>query len=156
MQRKKSLIGAIVGVMLLAVGNLPAQAENLGKFAWQLEPFCDVIVFQVAEDEGVFALHGFDRMDPPPVCEPGPAIYSAYGTGSEAPDGTIILGFDVVFKNDVGASPIHYFATLDPATLSGPWMDEVGFTGHLQFLGQAHGAAAAASMQPSYQSSRNK
>lgn len=155
MQRKTLLICAIVGVVLLAVGHLPAQARNLGKFAWQLEPFCDVIVFQVTEESGVFALHGFDRMDPPPVCEHGPALAPANGAASSTPNG-IVVGFEVMFKGDLLIFPVHFFATLDPGTLSGPWMDDSGATGNLTFLGPAPGASVAATTLPSYQSSRNK
>jgi len=152
MQRKKWLICAIIGIVLLTVGNLPAQAGNVGKFAWQLEPFCDVIVLQVSQESGVFAVHGLDRGDAPPVCPDGPFVFSAHGAANPGPGGVIILGFNVIFP---GVAP-HFHAELNPTSLSGPWIDDFGFTGNLKFLGPAPGAPLAATDQPSYRSSRNK
>jgi len=133
MQRKKLLICTIVGVMLLAVGHLPAQAVNLGKFAWQMEPNCEEIVFQVSQDNGVFALHGFQRVPAPPACPEGPAILAAYGAASPGPDGVIMLGFNIVFHD---GNTFHVSAQLDPTTLNGPWSNTWGNTGELRFLGR--------------------
>lgn len=150
MQKKTWLICVIVGVVWLTIGNLPAQAGNIGKFAWQLEPFCDVIVFQVTEESGVFALHGFDKVAPP-LCDHGPLIFSGHGAANPTSTG-IVMGFSLIFHGDIA----HFFATLNAQTLSGPWADTLGGTGNLKFLGPAPGAQSAETGQPSYSSSRNK
>ncbi|MFQ5932335.1 MAG: hypothetical protein ACE5MM_07995 [Nitrospiraceae bacterium] len=53
MNMRRSVICLVAGIALVLGGPLPVQGQDLGKFAWQLHPFCDVLVIQVTEARGV-------------------------------------------------------------------------------------------------------
>ncbi len=138
---KKSINCALAGIGLLLAGSLPAQAQNLGTFAWKLDPFPNVLVFQIDSNSGVFALHGFDDF--------GGVLD---GTAVGAP-GVI----DMAFTFNDSPFVTHIRAFLSPSTLSGSWNDEFSGSGTLIFLGSgssASSAKAAGTGAPSYRSSR--
>src|SRR5262245_65437414 len=85
---------AVVTLAVLMVGALVAadavQAQPLGAFRWQQEPYCNVITLSIVQVAGVYQLNGFDD-------ECGAAARSAVtGTAFLNPDGTIGMGLTVV------------------------------------------------------------
>lgn len=131
MSMTKSMLGVAVVMALLVGGSLPVQAEDpkdIGKFAWRLAPGCEVVVLQVTQSRGTFALHGAGDLDGCGEPRRIPAEGAAFITG----DGTtIVMGFTMLFPGNA----IHVNARLNPTTVSGPWLDDLGNGGTLTFLG---------------------
>lgn len=124
----KSMLCAAVVIALLVGGSLPAQADSdLGTFGWHLAPGCEVVVLHVMEEDGIFILHGFGDLG---GCGE-PRRIPADGTAFTIQDGTIVIGFTMRFPGNA----VHVNARLDPTTIEGPWVDDVGNTGILRFLG---------------------
>lgn len=128
---------AIKGLLILAVAITfmgmvhSAQAQELGRFAWNLDPFCDVLELQVTQHGGAFALNGSDDN-----CG-SDTLLMLTGTAESGPDGSIHLGITLngIFNEATVIGHVH--AILDPTTLSGPWSDDLGSTGTMVFLGPA-------------------
>lgn len=111
----------------LAVGltyAAPADAQALGPFAWQLQPYCNVIVATATPVGPSFRLEGFDDQCGAPRRAP------LTGTATPNPDGTIAFAFLVITSDGSGT---HTSGSLSPATLSGTWIDGAGLAGAFQF-----------------------
>lgn len=99
-----------------------ADAQTLGTFRWQQEPFCNVITLTVTQAGGVYQLDGFDDQ-----CGAGSGRAAATGGAFFNPDGTIGVGLTIV--SAPGGTALHVEATLSPSTISGSWRDSEGRTG---------------------------
>jgi hypothetical protein len=117
----------IVGMALAAAVAAPpaAQAQSLGTFKWQLQPYCNVVAVTITQQGGVYALDGVDDQ-----CG-GPQAAAASGTAFLNPDGTIGLGFSIV-PSPSGA-PVTVDASISVSTLSGSWRDSAGHAGTFSF-----------------------
>lgn len=104
---------------------LPAWAQPLGSFRWQLQPFCNVVTLVVTQHGTVFEIEGTDDQ-----CGAGRAA-SAAGTAFVNPDGSIGLGIAIVTAPS--GTPVHLDASISPSTLSGTWHDSTGATGPFVF-----------------------
>jgi hypothetical protein len=123
-----SLAAAMVG---LTTG---PDAQELGTFRWQLQPFCNVVTLSVRQEGAVYTLDGWDDQ-----CGAGSAG-SVAGTAFLNPDGTIGLG--LTGATAPGAAPVMLYARLNLATVSGPWSDSAGNSGTFVFaLGPGTGGA---------------
>ncbi len=100
-----------------------AQAQSLGTFAWQIEPFCNVVRFTVTPDGPVFRLTGADDQ-----CGAGGA--PAAGVATPNADGTFTLAFYLVTPQGLAS---HTTATVVPGSFSGSWKDHDGNTGTIRF-----------------------
>lgn len=118
-------IAVFTGIFVFAVGAL-AEAQVLGVFRWQSQPFCNVLTLTVAQQGGQFLLTGSDDL-----CGAGVAPVTGTAVVSGA---SVAMGMTVSLPSGAGA---HLTATLALATVSGPWQDGDGRTGTFQFLAGA-------------------
>lgn len=128
---------------ILAVGALlalcsPLEAQVIGTFSWQTQPFCNVITVTVIQQGGQYLLVGADNL-----CGAG----SAPVTGTAVP----VAGGDVAFGLTVVPSSgraTHIAATISLASLSGSWSEEGGSGGTFAFGGNLAGSARPAPVGP--------
>lgn len=116
---------ALVTVLLALLHVSAAQAQSLGTFRWQLQPFCNVLTLSVTQSGGVFRLEGVDEL----CGEASPA--AVVGTAHPNPDGTFGLGMTVVLEP--GAASLHIGATISAPSLGGTWQDDGGHSGSFVF-----------------------
>jgi hypothetical protein len=121
--------------LLLTGAALPADAQPLGTFRWQLQPFCNVLSVQVVQAGSVYTLDGYD--DQCGAAQRAPLV----GLATPNPDGTIGFGLHVVTVP--GGAPVSIEARISVATLSGTWSDSAGNDGAFAF-----GAATGGGPRP--------
>ncbi len=125
---------AVAGTTALAGVNA-AEAQPLGIFRWQTQPYCNVLALTVVQQGPSFTLHGTDDLCGAAQLAP------VAGTAALNPDGSISLGFVVVTPAGPAA---HLNAVVSLATVSGTWHDADGNTGGFLFNGPGGGAARPA------------
>lgn len=124
-----SIRTAAIATLVIALGSLNANAQVIGSFTWQTQPYCNRVALTVVQQGGVYQLTGSDDQ-----CGAG----SAPVTGTAVPTaGGVAMGFAVA-QNNGGAA--HVSATISLATLSGTWSDGDGNTGTFAFSGAGGGA----------------
>ena len=109
-----------------------ADAQTLGQFRWQLQPYCNVVTVTVTQTGGVYTLDGFDDQ-----CGAGQRA-PLVGVATPNPDGTIGLGLQIVTVP--GGRTVAVDARITLGSLGGPWSDSAGATGTLVFNGAAAGS----------------
>jgi len=114
-----------------------ADAQSLGTFRWQLQPYCNVVTLSVTQVGGIYRVEGTDDR-----CGAAQAA-SAIGTAFANPDGSIGIGLNIVAAPGGQTQPVS--ATLALATLNGSWRDEAGHVGTLAFT---PGAGTGGSPRP--------
>lgn len=142
MIRRNIVWHAVVSACLFgAVAPETARAQALGAFAWQLQPYCNVLSVQVAAGpDGVFRLEGYDDQCGTPQRAP------AVGVATLNPDGTIGVGVHVVTAPEGRAFAID--ARIAPDTGSGTWRDSAGNTGTFALGARVGGAPRPAPTVP--------
>lgn len=124
------------GLVLPAIASLvlasSAAAQPLGTFAWQLQPYCNVVTVTVVQSGAVYTLDGFDDQCGAPQRAP------VTGLATPNPDGSVGLGLTIVTVP--GGRPVHVDARIAVATLGGPWTDSGGNAGTAVFGATAAGA----------------
>jgi hypothetical protein len=128
----------IVIVALFALGSLneiPAGAQPLGTFTWQLQPFCNRVTVSVRHDGAVYTLDGFDD-----VCGASPRA-PLTGLATVNPDGSVGFGLAIVAPT---GQPVHVAARVSISTLGGTWVDSIGYGGTLAFGVNTGGSARPA------------
>lgn len=117
-----------------------ADAQTVGTFAWQTQPYCNVVSVTVTQQGGVYQLTGTDNL-----CGAGVAPV----TGTAAPSGAgVVFGLTV---SPAGGRPVHLTASIALATLSGTWWDGDGGTGTFVFGGNLTAAPRPAPAAPAAQ-----
>ena len=112
-------------LLIHSAAGLGAQAQPLGTFRWQLQPFCNVLTLSVRQDGTVYTLDGTDDQ-----C--GAAQRSGVvGAAFLNPDGS--LGFSLSSLTAPGAAPVVLHARVSLATVSGTWSDSAGNGGTFLF-----------------------
>jgi Chaperone of endosialidase len=106
---------------LVVLSGAAAQAQPLGTFRWQVQPYCNVLTVSVTQDGAIYTLDGTDDQ-----CGAGTQA-AVVGTAFPNPNGTIGLGFNVV--STPGGAPAHIDATITLPSASGTWRDGAGNTG---------------------------
>lgn len=101
---------------------MPAEAQVLGTFRWQLQPYCNIVSVTVTQVGSIYRLEGTDDQ-----CSAGGALASVIGTAYPNPDGSVGLGLNIVSTPGGLAVPIDAAVTM--ATLSGTWSDGAGHSG---------------------------
>jgi len=119
-----------IGVALVLVTGLPAAAQPLGSFTWQLQPYCNRVTVNVRQDGGVYTLDGTD--DQCGAAQKAPVV----GVAAPNPDGSIGFGFNIVSP---GGQAVPVQARMSVATLSGTWRDSGGLSGTFAFGGALAG-----------------
>jgi hypothetical protein len=112
-------IACSVALMLGIAGAVDAQP--LGTYRWQLQPYCNVLIVNVVQAGSVFTLDGLDDQ-----CGATTAA-AVVGTAFPNPDGSIGLGVSIV--TTPGGTPVHVDATVYLPSVSGTWRDSTGTTG---------------------------
>lgn len=115
---------------------LPATAQPLGTFTWQLQPFCNRVTVSVTQNGGVYTLDGYDDQCGAPQRAP------LVGLATPNPDGTIGLGFHIA--TSPGGKTVSVESRISLATIGGPWTDSAGNSGTLVLNGTAAGSARPA------------
>lgn len=123
---------------LVAAAGTPraAQAQTVGTFRWQLQPYCNVITATITQSGGVYTVDGTDDLcgANPRAAVTGLAFLNAIGTVS--------FGLSLVVPPSPTA--IQLTATIDLGSLGGSWQDSAGHTGAFVFSP----AAASGSPRP--------
>lgn len=132
-----SLFRVAVLALALAWGARPVEAQVIGTYAWQLQPYCNLVRLTVAASGGTYLVDGYDDQ-----CG-APTRASVTGTAIPNPNGTIEVGLTIVVSP--AGRPVHVSATVNPATLSGTWSDNTGASGAFVFTA---GAATGGSPRP--------
>jgi len=109
----------------LAIAPL-ADAQPLGTFRWQLQPYCNIVSVSVTQNGGVYRLEGTDDQ-----CGAGNVSASAIGTAFTNPSGSIGFGLNIVAAP--GGASANVDATIAIATLNGTWRDGFGNNGTFVF-----------------------
>ena len=114
----------VVALGCLWPGFLPmhAEAQPLGSFRWQLQPFCNVVTLSVTQVGAIYRVEGTDDR-----C--GASVKSSViGTAFMNPDGSVGMGLNVVTAPGGAASPLS--AVIALSTLSGEWQSGTGDSGN--------------------------
>lgn len=107
--------------MLLAAAT-PTFGQVIGTFAWQTQPYCNVITVTVNQMGSLYQLTGSDNL-----CGSGAAPV----TGTAVPaGGGVAFGMTVALPTGQAA---HLSAAINLATLSGTWTDGDGNSGPFAF-----------------------
>jgi hypothetical protein len=115
----------LAGALGLLAGVLPATAQPLGTFRWQLQPYCNVATLAVTQSGAHYTLDGSDDQ-----C--GAAqLAGVIGTAFLNPDGSIGIGLTTVLTP--GGAPVHVNARITLSSLSGDWQDSAGNSGAFVF-----------------------
>lgn len=121
--------GWVVLAMLLLVGG-EAQAQVIGTFTWQTQPFCNRVTLTITQQGSVYQLTGSDDQ-----C--GAFSAPVYGTAV-----VTATGVNMAFSAGFGAGRTsHLTAVVSLATVSGTWADGDGTSGTFVFNGAATGGA---------------
>ena len=130
------LVALVLSAVVLAVP--AAEAQSVGTFRWQLQPYCNVVTVAIFQTGGVYRLEGTDDQ-----CGGGRDLASVQGLAFPNPDGGI--GFGMTIVTAPGGAPVHVDAEIALATLSGSWRDSAGATGNFTF---SPGASSGGSPRP--------
>ena len=112
----------LAGSMLSVV---PAVAQPLGAFRWQLQPYCNIVTVAVVQQGGQYLLDGTDDQ-----CGAAQAA-SVRGMAFQNPNGSI--GFGLTIGTAPGGTTVHVDATISIASLGGTWRDSAGNSGTFVF-----------------------
>lgn len=114
----------VVWMGVLGAWCLPGDvdAQSLGTFRWQMQPYCNVVTLEVTQTGSGFRLEGTDDQ-----CGGGTDRASAIGTAFQNPDGTIGMGLTLVLAP--GGAAVHVDVALAPGGFSGTWRDSSGLSG---------------------------
>ena len=122
---KTSRIAALTLVVGAFMPALPAAAQPLGSYRWQLQPYCNILTLAVVQQGGQYQLDGTDDQ-----C--GAAqVASVRGMAFQNPNGTI--GFGLIIVTAPGGTPVACGRHLSIAGLNGTWRDSAGNTGKFIF-----------------------
>lgn len=130
---------AALFVLVLACSPASALAQPLGTFRWQLQPYCNVLTVNVAQQAGIYTLDGTDDL-----CG-APQAASVVGIAFQNPNASIGFGLNVVLP---GGTPVHIEATIALPALNGTWRDSAGNSGTF-ILSPAGGTGGSARPTPS-------
>lgn len=127
-------IGAVALAGVLA--STPVQAQPLGSFTWQLQPFCNKVIVTVTQNGSIYTLDGYD--DQCAAAQRAPLV----GIATPNPDGSIGFGLNIVTVPS--GKNVHVEARIDLASLGGSWSDSAGNSGAFAFNGNVAGSARPA------------
>src|SRR5687767_447648 len=117
----KTLPAVLVALLWTSVS---ANAQPIGTFRWQLQPYCNVVTVNVTQQNSIYTLDGTDDR-----CAASQAA-SVVGVAFLHPTGTVGFGLSIVLP---GGTPVHVEATIDMTSLSGTWRDSAGQNGTFTF-----------------------
>lgn len=109
----------------LLLASTVAEAQTLGTFRWQLQPYCNVLTVTVVQQGAQYQVDGTDDQ-----CGAAQQA-SVVGRAFPNPDG--LIGFGLTTVTTTNATAIHIDARLNVATLGGTWRDSAGNSGTFAF-----------------------
>ncbi len=127
--RHAATAGLFVAVIVFSVAAVDAQ--SLGSFSWQLQPFCNYLTVTVTQQGSLYTLDGYDDQCGAPQRAP------LVGIATLNPDGTI--GFGVHIVTVPGGRGVDVDARISLGSFSGPWTDSLGHTGTFAFNARTGG-----------------
>ena len=109
---RRSLVSlAVVGLVSMAV---PAGAQTVGTFQWQLYPYGSVLNLTVVQQGTIYLLSGFEAQ-----CG-GNASLPVSGVGVVQANGQVFLGLTSITENGQG---LHTRAYVNLTDFNGSWSD---------------------------------
>jgi hypothetical protein len=102
-----------------------AEAQPIGTYRWQLQPYCNVVTIAVVQQGGQYQLDGKDDL-----CGSSQSA-SLVGIAMPNPNGSIGLGMTLVTGS---GNAVHVYAAISIGTLGGMWRDSAGNSGVFTFL----------------------
>ncbi|HUU36279.1 MAG TPA: tail fiber domain-containing protein [Vicinamibacterales bacterium] len=130
-------------IVVVSAASNRADAQSLGTFTWQLQPYCNVVTVTIVQQGAVYTMDGYDDR-----CGVG-ARAPLVGLATLNPDGTIAIGWHLV----VSGSGQQIGARISPNTLGGTWSDSAENAGTLAFgvnTGGAERPPPVATIPPSF------
>jgi hypothetical protein len=125
MRAQTTLFAALAAMALSA----SADAQVIGSFPWQTQPYCNVVTVTVIQQGPVFQLVGSDNL-----CGSGSAPVTGTAVASGA---NVAFGFTVALSSGRAG---QISAAINLTTLSGTWSDADGNTGNFVFGGNTGGS----------------
>jgi hypothetical protein len=119
--------------VMTSLAAVAAEAQPLGTFTWQLQPFCNVVTVNVTQQGAVYTMDGYDDQCGSPRRAP------IVGLGTPNPDGTIGLGWNIV--TTPGGRGVQVDARVTLPSASGSWSDSAGNAGTLALGARTGGNA---------------
>jgi hypothetical protein len=129
----RRVLSIVFAAFMTALAGLAAEAQPLGTFTWQLQPFCNVVAVNVTQQGAVYTMDGYD--DQCGAARRAPIV----GLGTPNPDGTIGLGWNIV--TTPGGRGVQVDARITLPSASGSWSDSAGNAGTLALGARTGGAA---------------
>lgn len=119
---KKSIVpGFFVGLLL----PLTLHAQSMGAYCWRLNPFTDIVCFDIQNKGFVFELTGTQKASAYEIPSHGAA-------NSDSSSNRFHLGFT---SHHIGGFLGQFSASISKETLDGTWTDSFGLSGRFTFLG---------------------
>lgn len=112
---------ALTLVMMGGLTAGSASAQVFGTFAWQMQPYCNVVTLTITQFPGGYTVDGNDSQ-----CGSG-TLAGATGQVHINPNGTVGVNFAII--TTPAGKAVHVAAVLSPANGSGTWTDSVGHSG---------------------------
>lgn len=113
----------------LVLGWTRADAQVVGTFTWQTQPYCNKVSVTVVQQGGVYQLVGTDDL-----CGAGPAAV----TGTAIPSAAgVAMGLTIAYP---GGKAAQLSTSVSLASVSGTWTDADGHTGPFAFAQSTGGS----------------
>lgn len=112
-----------LALITLFAAAAPADAQSLGTFRWQLEPFGAVLNLNVVQQGSIYLLNGFEEQ-----CD-NPSL-PAWGVAVPQANGSVMLGITTITS---GGNGLHTRASINLSDFSGGWQDNANQTGAFTF-----------------------
>ncbi|MCO6428659.1 hypothetical protein [Nitrosomonas communis] len=115
----------MLGSFIALLSPLTSHAQSAGVFCWRLNPFSDILCFDVDSKGFVFELTGTQKT----------AAYEFPSHGAanlDRPSNRFHLGFTSHLSNGLLG---EFFVSMNTESLNGTWTDIRGLSGNFTFLG---------------------
>jgi hypothetical protein len=112
---------ALITAVAFAV---PAGAQSLGTFRWQLQPFGSILNLNVTQQGSIYLLNGFEFQ-----CGGNPSL-PAWGVAVPQANGGVFIGVTTITN---GGHGLHTRAFINLSDFSGGWADNANQSGTFAF-----------------------
>ncbi len=134
---RQTAMAGLMAVLALVAEARVGEAQSLGTYRFQLQPYCNVVVVNITQNGSVYTLDGYDDL-----CGATQRA-SVVGMALLNPDGTV--GFGMTLVAAPGGTPTQVYATASPVTGNGSWRDGAGASGAFVLT---PGASTGGSLRP--------
>ncbi|SDY12917.1 hypothetical protein [Nitrosomonas sp. Nm58] len=120
--KKLIVLGSFIGLLL----PFTLHAQSMGVFCWRINPFSDVLCFDIASKGFVFELTGTQKTSAYEVPSHGAANFDRLSNR-----------FHVGFTSHLSGGFLgQFFVSMNTESLNGTWTDITGLSGNFTFLGE--------------------